>query len=182
MAVKMTRYAVHHDRRYVALDQRAHITYKIICYIRAVFCYPFAGNKFFVIGNLMHILYFSSALIRVVGQSFENDHLSGIPFIGSLNSGASYLISFQDIHTGRAVGSGALQRTELNGAGLAADLAGNKTCEIIGCSGELFVTECIYKVNTLSQFTYITSVFQPDSFRYGYYNRRFSGKKLFYFQ
>ena len=71
MAVKMTRYAVHHDRRYVALDQRAHITYKIICYIRAVFCYPFAGNKFFVIGNLMHILYFSSALIRVVGQSFE---------------------------------------------------------------------------------------------------------------
>lgn len=159
MAVKMTRYAVHHDRRHVALDERAYIIYKFICNIRAVLCYPVAGNKLLVIGNLMHILNFCSTLVRVVGQTFEHNHLSGIPFVRSFHSRAAYLVSFQNINTGRAVGSGTLQRTELNGAGLAADLAGNKAGQIICRTGKLFVTEGIYKVNALSQFADIPSVF-----------------------
>ena len=163
----MTRYSVNHYRRYIALDQRAYIADKLICYIRAVFIYPFTGNEFFIVGDLVDVLYFRSALVRVIGQSLENDHLPGIAFVRCFDCSAAYLISFQDIHTGCAVRSRALQRTQFDRTGLSSDLTCDITCQIICSSGELFVTERVHKVDALSKFAHIAAVRKADPFGNG---------------
>ena len=112
----------------------------------------------------MNVFHFCSALIRIIGQTLENNHFSGISFIRSFYSSTAYLISFQNIHAGSAVGCRALQGTELDGTCLAANLAGDVACEIVCRAGELFVSERIDKVYALSQFAYISSVREPDSF------------------
>lgn len=47
----------------------------------------------------------------IIRQSFENNHLAGIPFVCCLYSSAAYLIGLQNIYAGSAVRSRALQRT-----------------------------------------------------------------------
>ena len=101
----MTRYSVYHYRRYITLDQRAYIADEFIGYIGTILGYPLTGNEFFVICDLVNVFYLCAALIRIIGQSFENNHLSGISFICGFDSGAAYLISLQDIYTGCTVGS-----------------------------------------------------------------------------
>ena len=103
LTVQMTRYTVYHDRRYIALDQRAYIVYKFVCHISSVLIDPLARNKFFIVCNLMDILYFSSALIRIIGNPVQYDHLSGVAFISCFYSRASDLGSLQDIDTGCTV-------------------------------------------------------------------------------
>ena len=128
----MTRYTVYHYRRYIALDERAYIADEFIGHIGTVLGYPLTRDEFFVVCDLMNILYFCSALIRIVGQTLENDHFTGISLVSRFDGSAAYLICFQDIHAGCTVGSGALKRAQLDGAGLASDLACNIACKI-GC-------------------------------------------------
>ena len=164
MTVKMTRYTVYHYRRYIALDERAYIIDEFIGHVGTVLVYPLAWNEFFVICDLVNILYFCSTLIRIIGQTFENNHLSGISFIGSLDSSAAYLRCFQNIDTGCTVGCGTLERTQLNGTGLASELACNIACKVIRCTGELLMSESIYKVYALAKFAYIAAVRETDTF------------------
>ena len=99
----MARDTVHHYRRYVALDERAYIADKLVCHIGPVCVHPFPWNKFLVIGNLVYVFYFRTALVRIVGQSLKHDHFSRIAFIRRLDSGSAYLICLKNIHAGRAV-------------------------------------------------------------------------------
>lgn len=112
----------------------------------------------------MNVLYFCSALIRVVRQTLDDNHLAAVSLVRSFYRSAAYLVSFQDVHTGSAVGSGSLQGAQLNGTGLAADIPGNIACQIIGSTGKLLVAKGVNKVDALSQLAYITSVVQTDSF------------------
>ena len=66
---QVARDAVNHYRGDVALNERAHIADKLICYVGAVFIHPLAGNELLVIRDLMHIFYFCSALVRIVGRT-----------------------------------------------------------------------------------------------------------------
>lgn len=159
----MTRYTVYHYRRYVALDERAYIVDEFVGHVGTVLGYPLTRNELFVICNLVNIFYFCAALVRIVGQTLKDNHFAGIPLIRSLDGSTAYLISFQDIHAGCTMGSRALKRTQLNCTGLAADLACNITCKIICRSGELFVSESVYEIDTLAQLAYITSVSKADS-------------------
>ena len=108
VAVEMTRYTVHYDRGHITLDEGAHIADKFICNVGPVLGHPFTRNKFLVVCNLVYIFYFCAALIRVIGNTFEYYHLSGITFICSLYCCSSDLGSFQDVHAGRTVGGRAL--------------------------------------------------------------------------
>ena len=74
--IQMSRDAVYHNRRHVALDQRTHISDKLIGHIRSVFADPFSRNQLFVVGDLMYVFDFGSALIRIVRQSLKNHHLA----------------------------------------------------------------------------------------------------------
>ena len=69
LTVEMTRYTVYYDRSHIALDERAYIIDKFIGYVSSILGYPFAGNKFFIVCNLVDVLYFRTALIRIVGES-----------------------------------------------------------------------------------------------------------------
>ena len=71
MTVKMTRYTVYHYRRYIALDERAYIIDEFIGHVGTVLVYPLAWNEFFVICDLVNILYFCSTLIRIIGQTLR---------------------------------------------------------------------------------------------------------------
>ena len=66
VAVEMTRYTVHYDRRYIALDEGAYIADEFICHISAVFCHPFTRHELFVIGDLVYVFDFGAALIRII--------------------------------------------------------------------------------------------------------------------
>src|SRR5699024_1304237 len=104
LTVQMTRYTVNHDRRYIALDQRAYIVYKFVCHIGSLFVYPLTRNELFVVSDLVDVLDLCSALIWIIGNPVQNDHLAGITLVGSLHSGASDLGCLQDIDTGCTVG------------------------------------------------------------------------------
>ena len=66
VAVEMTRYTVHYDRRYIALDEGAYIADEFICHISAVFCHPFTRHYLFVIRDFVSIFNFGAALLRIV--------------------------------------------------------------------------------------------------------------------
>ena len=79
------------------LDERAYIVDEFVGHVGTVLGYPLTRNELFVICNLVNIFYFCAALVRIVGQTLENNHFAGIPFICSLDGSTAYLISFQDI-------------------------------------------------------------------------------------
>ena len=56
------------------------------------------------------------------------------------------------------MGGGSLHGAQLNASGLAADLLGEAARQIIGCAGELLVSECVNKVNAVCQLAYIPAV------------------------
>ena len=62
---------------------------------------------------------------------------------------------------------------------LAADLSSQEVCQIRGCSGKLFVSECIYIISAAGQFTHITSVRKFDSLRYRYDDGFFLFEQIF---
>ena len=128
--IQMPRTTIYHNRRYVSLNQRPDIGYKLARHIRAFLVHPISWNKLLVICDLMHVFYFCSALVWIIGQSLEHHHLAGIAFIRCLYSRAAYLVCFQDVHSGSGMGCGTLQRAEFDRTGLAADLSCDQPCKV----------------------------------------------------
>ncbi len=108
MAVEMTRYTVHYDRRHITLDEGTHIADKFICHIGSIFVQPLTRNEFLIICDLVDVFYFCAALVRIIGDPFEDHHFPGITLIRSFYRRSSYLEGLKDIHPGGTVGSGAL--------------------------------------------------------------------------
>ena len=65
----MSRNSVHHNRGNITLDQWPYIVDEFIGYIRTVFRYPFSRHKFFIVGDLVYIFHFGSALVRIIRVS-----------------------------------------------------------------------------------------------------------------
>ena len=106
----------------------------------------------------MHIAQIRSGLVGVVREARQDNHLAGIALVRSLNGSAADLERLQDINTGCQMGGGSLHGAQLNASGLAADLLGEAARQIIGCAGELLVSECVNKVNAVCQLAYIPAV------------------------
>ena len=92
----------------------------------------------------MHIINSRCALIWIVRHPVNDNHSSGVAFIGSLNGSAAHHKCFIHIHSGSQMSCASLKSAEFHGSGLAADLLIDHICQIACRAGELLVSECIH--------------------------------------
>ena len=81
----MSRDTADHDRPQISLNQRLHISAKLISNVGAFLIDPLSRNKALLVSDLVYILDSSMALVRVVGLALENDHDTACSLVSCLD-------------------------------------------------------------------------------------------------
>ena len=74
--VKVSGNTVYHDGSYITLDKRSYVGYELGSNIGAFLGDPLSGNESLIVSDLVNILNLGTCLIRIVGKSLEDYHLS----------------------------------------------------------------------------------------------------------
>ena len=106
--IQIPRNSIHHNRGHIALDQRADVVDEFVGDIGPVLGDPFSRNHLLHIGDLVDIPKVRGGLIRIVGKALDDDHLTGIAFVGCLHGSTADLKGFEDVDSGCQMGSGSL--------------------------------------------------------------------------
>ena len=90
-------------------------------------------------------------LVRVIGETFDDDHLTGIALVGCLHGGTADLESFQNVDSGCQMGGRSLHGAKLYGSRLAANLLSQTAGKIVRGACELLVAEGVYEIHTVGE-------------------------------
>ena len=74
--VKVSGNTVNHDGSNIALDERSYVGYEFGSNVSAFLGDPLSGNESLIVSDLMNVLNLGACLIRIVGKSLEDYHLS----------------------------------------------------------------------------------------------------------
>ena len=128
-----------------------------------VFVHPAQGHLFLQVGYFADGVQLGGALVGVVGQALQCNHLPGDALKSSLGGSAAHLVCFGDIGAAGQVTGTALQGSKLDAAGLGVQLAGDHVGQIPGSAGQGFVAKGVHRVHIIRQLTDIAAVLQLDA-------------------
>ena len=151
------------DRLQLAHDQRTCIVEVCIGDAAAVLGDELIRNCLLDVRDVMDIVQINGAQIRILADSLEDRHHSGLALSGSLCGSAARCESFVDVGQGSDVGTCSLKSGELDRASLQAGLLGDDPAEVGSRAAQLFVAECVDGKNRAAGFADELAVSSRDT-------------------
>ena len=112
------------QRGQLGLNQRTGVVQEILGHLGVVVVHPAQGNLLFQVGDLADGMQLGGALVRIVGDALQGNHLAGNTLKGCLGGSTTHLIGLGDVGAAGQVTGAALQGGKLDAAGLGVQIAG----------------------------------------------------------
>ena len=132
----MARGAVDVNRRHFVQDQRAGVFLERRRDLHPVRGDPIQRNLFFKVRDLLDIHSLGDALVGIIGDTLERDHLAGLARKGRRRRCAAYRIGLVHVGAAGQMAGAALQGRELDGAALAVQLVVDEVGQVAAGAAE----------------------------------------------
>ena len=152
------------QRGQLGLDEGTGIIQELLGHLGVVDVHPAQRHLLFEICDLADGVQLGGALIGVVGDALQSDHLAGDALKGSLGGSTADLIGLGDVGAAGQVAGAALQGGKLDAAGLGVQIPGHDICQIAGGAGQGLVAEGIDCMHIVGQLADIAAILQLDAF------------------